>query len=169
MSIESSAMGEMLNNSAIIKKFNDFLEAGHYRKTPERFAILDRVLTFPRAFTIDDLALKLEADAYHVSRATVYNSVELLLKAGVLRRFHLDGMSMQYVRVNSTQCTHLICTVCGKVKNVKDPKLAAFMNARKYNAFTTSHYSLCVYGLCNACARKLKKSGRKKSQLNSKK
>ena len=55
MSIESSAMGEMLNNSAIIKKFNDFLEAGHFRKTPERFAILDRVLTFPRAFTIDDL------------------------------------------------------------------------------------------------------------------
>ncbi len=161
-------MSEELNNSAIIKKFTDFLEDGHYRKTPERFAILDKVLTFSRAFTIDDLACKLEAETYHVSRATIYNSVELLLKAGILRRFHLDGMSMQYVRVNATHCTHLICTVCGKVKNVKDPNLAAYMNARKYNAFTSSHYSLCVYGLCNACARKLKKLGRKKNQLNSK-
>ncbi len=162
-------MNDVLINSAVVKDFTSFLEEGHYRKTPERFAILNKVLSFSRAFTIDMLASAFEADSFHLSPATLYNTVELLIKANIVRRLYIDGMPMHYERVGTSQYTHLVCTVCGKVKNVKDNNLAAFMTARKFNAFTTSHYVLTVYGTCNACARRLKKAAYKKNQVKTKK
>ena len=62
--------------------------------------------------------------------------------------------------------THLICTTCGRVKEVKDTNFAAFMNARRFNAFNTDHYSLYVYGTCSSCARK---SRRVKAENNKRK
>ena len=150
-------MTEQFTNTAILKKFTNFLEAGSLRKTPERFAILDRILLMPHTFTIEQLNEELEKESYHVSRATVYNTVELLIKAGILRKLFLDGVQMKYERISNVSYTYLICTHCGKFKEVKDIELSAFMNARTYNAFTSSHFSMCVYGVCNSCARKLKK------------
>lgn len=66
-------MSEALTNSAVVKNFTKFLEEGHYRKTPERFAILNKVLAFTKPFTIDQLESELEQEAFHVSRATLYN------------------------------------------------------------------------------------------------
>ena len=40
------AMSDVLNNSAIVKNFSNFLEKGNYRKTPERFAVLSKALAF---------------------------------------------------------------------------------------------------------------------------
>ena len=150
-------MTEQFSNTSILKKFTSFLESGSYRKTPERFSILDKILLLPHTFTIEQLYEELERESYHVSRATVYNTVELLIKAGILRKLFLDGVQMKYERISNVSYTYLICTSCGKFKEVKDYELSAFMNARTYNAFHTSHFSMCVYGVCNSCARKLKK------------
>ncbi len=161
-------MSESSNNSAIIKKFNEFLEAGQYRKTPERLTILNMALSFGQTFTIEQLKQKLEFEAIHVSRATIYNNIELLTQANILRKIFIDGTQVHYEKVSTSIHTHLICSECGKVKVIKDNAIAAIMHAKKYNAFTTSHYSLCVYGTCNACARKLKKQNRKLKTKQSK-
>lgn len=153
-------MTEQFSNNAIIKKFTYYLEEGAFRKTPERFAILDKILSLPHTFTIEQLNGELENDAYHVSRATVYNTVELLIKAGILRKLFLDGVQMKYERISNVSYTYLMCTSCGKCKEVKDYELSAYMNARTYTAFHTSHFSMCVYGICNNCARKQKKRKR---------
>ena len=158
-------MSEALTNSAIVKNFTEFLEAGHYRKTPERFAILNKVLSFAKSFTIDQLENELEQESFHVSRATLYNNVELFIEAGILRKLYIDGLQVQYERWSSSCHAHLICTVCGKVKDVKDNNLAAYMNAKKYTAFNNAYYCLCVYGMCSTCARKLKKSKAKSNKL----
>ncbi|MBQ4138047.1 MAG: transcriptional repressor, partial [Muribaculaceae bacterium] len=60
-------MTEQFSNNAIIKKFTHYLEEGAFRKTPERFAILDKILSLPHTFTIEQLNGELENDAYHVS------------------------------------------------------------------------------------------------------
>ena len=155
---ENHVMNDALNNSAIKKKFTEFLETGNYRKTPERFAILKKTLSFSNTFTIEQLNAQLEDEAYHVSRATVYNTVELLTKAGILHKLCIEGLPTQYEKVTSVNYTHLICKKCGKIKNVKDSNLERYMNAIKFNAFQSSFYVMCVYGVCNACARKIKKN-----------
>lgn len=133
------------------------------RKTPERFAILDRIIDIKGHFTIESLMLEMENSKFIVSRATLYNTIDLLLEAQLIRRHSIDGMPTQYELANTPPHTHLICTVCGKLKEVRDNNFIMFMNTRKYTAFTSRYFSLYVYGTCSTCARK-----RKRKQLNKK-
>ena len=144
-------------NNPVVRKFSDYLDAHGMRKTTERYAILNRILSVTGHFTIEEIQHKLDADGFIVSRSTVYNTVELLMDAKILRRHVFEGMQAQYERIILPH-THLICTTCGKVKEVRDPNFAAFMNARRFNAFNADHYSLYVYGTCSTCARKKKRS-----------
>lgn len=145
------------STNPIVRKFSDYLDAHGMRKTTERYAILKRILEINGHFTIEELRQIIDSDGFRVSRSTVYNTVELLMDAKMLRRHVFEGMQAQYERITLPH-THLICTNCGKVKEVRDTNFAAFMNARRFNAFNTDHYSLYVYGTCSTCARKLKRS-----------
>ena len=144
-------------NSPVVRKFNEFLDSRGMRRTTERYAILNRIMSINGHFTIEELQQLIEGDGFRVSRSTVYNTVELLMEAKMLRRHVFEGMQAQYERITLPHI-HLICTICGKVKEVKDTNFAAFMNARRFNAFNTDHYSLYVYGTCSTCARKLKRT-----------
>lgn len=150
-------MSELTNRDAYVKRFDQFLDEKKMRKTPERFAILRRILTFQSHFTIESLMQSMEQDSFHVSRATLYNTIQLLVEAQLVRRHVFDGLQVQYEKAGNTPHSHLICTSCGKLKEVRDPNFIAFMNARKFTAFTTDYYSLYVYGTCSTCARKHKR------------
>ena len=145
------------SNSPVVRKFNEFLDSHNLRRTTERYAILNHIMAINGHFTIEELQQLIEADGFRVSRSTVYNTVELLMEAKMLRRHVFEGMQAQYERITLPH-THLICTTCGKVKEVRDTNFAAFMNARRFNAFNADHYSLYVYGTCSTCARKSKRS-----------
>lgn len=145
------------SNNPVVRKFNEYLDAHGMRHTTERYAILNRIQGINGHFTIEQLQQMIEGDGFRVSRSTIYNTVELLIEAKMLRRHVFENMQAQYERVTLPH-THLICTVCGKVKEVRDPNFAAFMNARRFNAFNADHYNLHVYGTCSTCARKLKRS-----------
>ena len=145
------------SNNPVVRKFSDYLDAHGMRKTTERYAILNRILNITGHFTIEELQQMLDEDGFRVSRSTVYNTVELLMEAEMLRRHVFEGMQAQYERITLPH-THLVCTTCGKVKEVRDPNFAAFMNARRFNAFNADHYSIYVYGTCSTCARKSKRT-----------
>lgn len=156
-------------NNPVVRKFNEFLDSRGMRRTAERYAILDRVMSINGHFTIEELQQMIEEEGFRVSRSTVYNTVELLMEAKMLRRHVFEGMLAQYERITLPH-THLICTTCGKVKEVRDTNFAAFMNAHRFNAFNTDHYSLYIYGTCSTCARKSKRSAQanKTSKLKNK-
>ena len=145
------------STNPIVRKFSEYLDAHGMRKTTERYAILKRIMEINGHFTIEELQQIIDNDGFRVSRSTVYNTVELLMDAKMLRRHVFEGMQAQYERITLPH-THLICTTCGKVKEVRDTNFAAFMNARRFNAFNTDHYSLYVYGTCSTCARKSKRT-----------
>lgn len=145
------------SNSPIVRKFSDYLDARGMRKTAERYAIFNRIQSINGHFTIEELQHMLDEDGFRVSRSTIYNTIELLMEAKMLRRHVFEGMQAQYERI-SLPHTHLICTTCGKVKEVRDTNFAAFMNARRFNAFNADHYCLYVYGTCSTCARKSKRA-----------
>lgn len=146
-------------------KFTLFLGSKQLRKTPERYAILDKIFSINGHFDIESLHDMLESDSYHVSKATVYNTIGLLIECGLVRRHSLDNKQTKYEKIisNSPNHQHLICTECGKIKEVKDNEFSAYMNARKFTAFTTSYFQLYIYGICNNCLRKKKRVTKEKS------
>ena len=129
------------------------------RITPERFTILDKIYSFNNHFDVESLYCILEEEFYHVSKATIYNTINLLIECGLVRRHNFDAQHTKYekVSISSPNHHHLICTECGKIKEVKDNDFFAYMNAKKYNAFTTNYFQLYVYGICNNCIRKKKR------------
>lgn len=156
-------MIEEKNKIMARNKFTLFLNSKQLRKTPERFAILDKIFSINDHFDIESLHYMMESSSYHVSRATLYNTINLLIECGLVRRHIFDNQQSKYEKVinNSLNHQHLICTECGKIKEVKDNEFSAYMNARKFNAFTTSYFQLYIYGVCNNCIRKRKKEAKK--------
>ncbi len=161
---------EPQGDEAIIEAFNNYLSTHNKRKTPERYHILDKVLSFPKMFTIENLKVAMNSDeSFPVSKSTLYYTVDLLVEANILRRVNTGGQALAYERVDNVKSIHLKCEVCGKTKLVKDTNFMAYMNARRFAAFTTSYYNLTVYGTCNDCARRLKREQREKNSINAKK
>lgn len=157
-------MSDITNKQFYVKRLNDFLASGNYRKTPERYKVLDVVLGFNKHFSIADITARLEQENFYLSLGTIYNTLRLFISAQIIKSIDFEGADFtQYVVIGATSNVYLFCTTCGKIKDVRDTNFITFMNTRKYTAFKTDHYSLLVYGTCNTCARKRNKSLNKKT------
>ena len=137
----------------------DYMASHNMRRTPERFIILEKALGMPELFAAEALLAKVKEEV-HVSRASVYNALQLFINAGLLRKHELKDRTFQYEKVTlgRTQMTHhLVCSQCGKVKKMKDTDLASEINSRHYPTFKVTHYTLTLYGVCSKCAKKTKR------------
>ena len=142
----------------------DYLQKNGHRKTPERYAILDTIYSIQGHFDIDTLYHFMEDEGnFRVSRATLYNTIILLMDANLVIR-HQFGSSSQYERAykNGTH-HHMICTDCGIVTEFEDEKLKQAIVETKLKRFTTTHYSLYIYGMCSKCASAKRKNNNIKS------
>ncbi len=147
-------MVEEKNREIIRQKLTQYLEAKKCRKTPERYAILEMIYTTNEHFDVESLYEMMTKSDYRVSRATVYNTIDLLTDAGLVRKHQFGRHPAQYEKVyNMANHHHLICTRCGKIKEVKDAKLSEALSQRKFARFTTAYYALYVYGVCSSCLR----------------
>ena len=141
--------------NAAMATFTQFMSQHKLRRTPERFAILEKVMTTTSHFSIDALHSALESEGYHVSRATVYNTIELLLKCGLVRRNTFSTQSPQYEKTSGlTTHYHLVCSSCGKVREIKDAEIDAMLASRRFGKFQASFIDLNIYGLCASCVRR---------------
>lgn len=139
---------------------SQYLKEKKMRRTPERFAILEKVFSTDAHFYVDVLHEAMELEGYHVSLSTVYATVQLLIDAGLVRRHQFPNQPAQYERVLqgvTENHHHLVCTSCGRVKAVKDPELADRISSLRYPTFRTEFFSLYVYGLCSRCQKQLRK------------
>ena len=145
----------------------EYLQKNGHRKTPERYAILDMIYTIKGHFDIDTLYHSMEDEGqFRVSRATLYNTIILLMDANLVIR-HQFGNSSQYERAYKNETHHhMICTECGKVTELEDENLKKAIVETKLKKFTASHYSLYIYGVCSKCtwAKRRKKTNNIKSK-----
>ena len=133
-----------------------YLSEHHKRRTPERFALLEEVFSTAEHFYVDVLCESMEIKGYHVSRSTVYSNIQLFLDAGLVKRHQFGNQPAQYERflpgVTRTHI-HLVCSVCGRVREVRDPSLTSFITDRPYAGFRSASCAVYVYGTCSRCSR----------------
>ena len=105
----------------------------------------------------------LKKENFRVSRATLYNTIVLLLDAKLLIK-HAFGNTAQYEKsFNIETHHHLICTTCGRVSEFQNEELQRDITNVDLKKFQMSHYSLYIYGTCGRCAaaaRRKKKQNR---------
>src|SRR5699024_10257407 len=132
------------------EEFTEYLTLHKHRKTPERFAILDHIYAFKGHFDIEDLFNFMTDNDFPVSRATLYNTMELLLDCRLVIKHQFGANISKYERsYGNENHNHIICTMCGDVREMKNDELLTTTQLKKIRKFTINYYSMYIYGICS--------------------
>jgi Fur family transcriptional regulator, ferric uptake regulator len=130
--------------------FRSFLKTGKNRITPERFEVMDAALEYNGHFGADDLYVLMKNQKSRVSRATVYNTLELLVQCGLLSKRNFGENITRFENNYRRQVhDHLICVDCGRIVEFSNPSLLRIAEKTGEElGFDFSSYSFNIFARC---------------------
>lgn len=130
--------------------FREYLKKGKNRITPERFEVMDSALDYTGHFGADDLYIIMKNKKSQVSRATVYNTLELLVQCELLSKRNFgDNITRFESRYKRQIHDHLICMDCGRIVEFSNPALEKIpMELAQDLGFTFENYSFNIFARC---------------------
>lgn len=139
-----------MRNEKAAEIFRTFLKEGKNRITPERFEVLDAALEHDGHFGADDLFIQLKNLKSKVSRATVYNTLELLAQYDLLiKRNFGDNLTRYENNFKKQTHDHLICVDCGKIVEFSEIRLNKIpQEVSERLGFEIDSYSFNIFARC---------------------
>ena len=138
--------------AAVERILDNYLEMNNHRKTPERYTILKAIYNIEGHFSLEELSEKLVHDYnFPVSRATLYNTLNLFLELRLVIRHRFQGATKYEACYDDDSHCHQICTVCGSVTEVKSPEIDKAIEQLNLQNFRKDGYTLYIYGVCSDC------------------
>ena len=136
-----------------VEKFREYLKSNGFKLTSERKAILEQVFAYDDHFQAEDLLVRMRQDGYSVSRATIYRTLPLLAKSGLLTEVIDAQKHSHYEHIHALQQhAHLICLRCGKIIEFREPEINALQEAVcQTHKFRPMKYRNEILGYCFEC------------------
>ena len=135
-------------------ELEDVLRGASLHVTRPRLAVLAAVHAHPHADTHSIIGL-VRDDLGRVSRQAVYDVLEALTGAGLLRRIHPRGSVARYESRVGDNHHHVICRSCGVVADVDCAVGAApCLTADEDHGFAIDEAEVIYWGVCPECSGK---------------
>ncbi|MFV0290004.1 MAG: Fur family transcriptional regulator [Mangrovibacterium sp.] len=134
--------------SVVRAMFSEYIEKHSHRKTPERYAILEEIYSHEGHFDVEHLYVSMSQKNYRVSRATIYNTIDLLLDCKLLVKHQFGRNISQYERAYDTcHHDHIINTTTSEVSEFYDERITKIIKeVCDEHQIKLSHHTLYIYG-----------------------
>jgi Fur family ferric uptake transcriptional regulator len=142
-----------MDRRALIDEFRAYLKANELPVTPQRVAVAEVLLLRDRHYSAEEIGRELEKDGVKVGTATIYRSIEVLVRSGlVVERDFGEGFRRFESARDMPQHEHVICTSCGKVVEFQDDRLERMTTAiAEAKGYLRQRHRLVIYGVCESC------------------
>lgn len=145
--------GVMAMENNRVNQAIEVLKSTGVRVTPQRYAILEYLLTSLGHPTADEIYRALEDKFPNMSVATVYNNLRVFKEAGMVRELTYGDASSRF-DANMTEHYHIICRECGKIVDFEYPPLFQVeKEAEEKTGFRVETHRMEFYGVCNSCQK----------------
>lgn len=138
---------------AFLEAFRRYLREHNLPVTSQREQVADVILGAQGHLSVEDIERTLRERGTHVGKATVYRTLDLLARCGMITERDFGEGFRRYERVpGHPHHEHLICVRCGKVVEFRNDRLERMkaMIAEEYG-FQHHHHRLEIYGTCREC------------------
>lgn len=141
--------------SAALESFASYLREHNLPVTPQRLAIADVVLGSANHLSAHDVARELRGRGSAAGLATVYRTIDVLLRSGlVVERDFGEGFKRYEPARDMPHHEHLLCSTCGGVTEFRDERLERMTTLiAEQHRFSRQGHRLVIHGTCAACRR----------------
>ena len=125
-----------------------------YRLTPRRMVILSAIENSSNHISAEDIYTQVIAKYPRVNISTVYRTLELLKRLGLVTETDLGEGRVRYHPADKGHHHHLVCQECGTIIDLDESLLASLKSAllREYK-FSADLRHLAIFGRCANCSK----------------
>jgi len=137
----------------IKKSFIEFLRGRGMRLTKERIKILEVIVEWKGHFSAEDICKEVKGKGDGISRASVYNTIGVLVEGGFLRSYNFDNQRMVYeVSGKFNLHNHFICRKCGRAIEFCYPPVSKMAeDISRMLGSRMERWTFFIEGVCKNC------------------
>jgi Fur family ferric uptake transcriptional regulator len=149
----------IMQRKSELQVFREYLKKNRLRYTLEREQIIKEIFATHDHFDVDTLYLTIRQKGIHISKASIYRLLPLLIEADLIRDVFLEDGHMHYEHIygHEHHC-HLRCIECRRIEEFTDPRLNDIeRDLEERFGYKILEHKLEVKGLCPECQEKIRK------------